>query len=156
MAFLLAAGAGALVCAQAHASTVWLCHPGQKADPCTRSLSFTAVNGSLSARKYGVGARRAQPIDCFYVYPSVSTENRGNSDLKPGLEETDTAWLQASWFSPLCRVFEPTQADCEWVDLPEQFGFLYWLVRPVRLTLRGAERSRRSAPQSRRGDPGAN
>jgi hypothetical protein len=55
-----------------------------------------------------------------------------------------------------CRVFEPTQADCEWLDLPEQFGFLYWLVRPVRLTLRGAERSRRSAPQSRRGDPGAN
>jgi hypothetical protein len=107
MAFLLAAGAAALVCAQAHASTVWLCHPGQKADPCTRSLSFTAVNGSLSLRRYDVGARRAQPIDCFYVYPSVSTENRGNSDLKPGIEETDTAWLQASWFSPFCRVFAP-------------------------------------------------
>jgi hypothetical protein len=78
MGFLLAAGAAALVCAQASASTVWLCHPGQKADPCTRSLSFTAVNGSLSLRRYDVGARRAQPIDCFYAYPSVSTENRGS------------------------------------------------------------------------------
>ena len=110
-AFLLAAGAAALVCAQApaqvRAAPVWLCHPDQKANPCTRSLNFTAVNGNLALKGYGVGVRRAQPVDCFYVYPSVSTENRGNSDLKPGIEETDTAWLQASWFSPFCRVFAP-------------------------------------------------
>jgi hypothetical protein len=108
MAFLLAAGAAALVCAQAHASTVWLCHPGQKANPCTRSLDFTSVASDLSIKRYGVGNKRTQqPIDCFYVYPSVSTENRGNSDLKPGIEEIDTAWAQASWLSPFCRVFAP-------------------------------------------------
>ena len=111
MAFLLAAGAAALVCAQAQpheqAAPVWLCHPNQKANPCTRSLNFTAVTGKLALKGYGVGVKKAQPVDCFYVYPSVSTENRGNSDLKPGIEETDTAWLQASWFSPFCRVFAP-------------------------------------------------
>ena len=88
MAFLLAAGAAALVCSQAQAhvqaAPVWLCHPGQKANPCTRSLSFTAVNADARVKGYGVGARKAQPIDCFYVYPSVSTEHRGNSDLEAG------------------------------------------------------------------------
>lgn len=39
-----------------------------------------------------------------------------------------------------CRVFEPTQADCEWLDLPEHLSFLYWLVRPMRLAARGVQR----------------
>ena len=131
MAFLLAAGAAALVCAQARASTVWLCHPGQNADPCTRSLSFTAVNGRLSLRRYDVGARRSQPIDCLYVYPSVSTETRGNSDLRPGLEETDTAWLQASWFSALCRVFAPMYRARPRQSVPRRLG-----ARPPRTSAR--------------------
>ena len=63
--------------------------------------------GRLGQAVHGRRAEGQQPIDCFYVYPSVSTENRGNSDLKPGIEETDTARLQASWFSPICRVFAP-------------------------------------------------
>ena len=81
--------------------------PGAKADPCSRSLSFTSIVKDGSVKQYTVGTRKGQPVDCFYVYPSVSTENRGNSDLKPGIEETDTARLQASWFSPICRVFAP-------------------------------------------------
>jgi hypothetical protein len=107
IALLLATAGAAIACAPAHASTVWLCFPGQKADPCTKTLTFTAVAKDGSMKRYTVGPRKRQPVDCFYVYPSVSTENRGNSDLKPGFEETDTARLQASWFSPICRVFAP-------------------------------------------------
>ena len=107
IALVLAVIGAACACASARASTVWLCYPGQKADPCSRSLSFTSIVKDGSIRQYTVGARKGQPIDCFYAYPSVSTEDSGNSDLKPGIEETDTARLQASWFSPICRVFAP-------------------------------------------------
>ena len=37
-----------------------------------------------SIKQYTVGARKGQPIDCFYVYPSVSTENSGNSTSSRG------------------------------------------------------------------------
>jgi hypothetical protein len=107
IALPLAIAVAAVVCGSAHASTVWLCFPGKKPDPCTQSLAFTSVAKDGSLKRYTVGARKNQPVDCFYVYPSVSTENRGNSDLKPGIEESDTARLQASWFSPICRVFAP-------------------------------------------------
>src|SRR5262249_24785748 len=39
--------------------------------------------------------------------PTVSLQHRGNSTLKIEVEETDVARLQASWFSPICRVFAP-------------------------------------------------
>ena len=110
LALLLAVGAAlaAWVGAPAvHASTVWLCHPGKRPNPCTRSLDFTAVGADGSPKVYRVKPRQKQPIDCFYVYPTVNTERTGNSDLKAGIEETDTAHLQASWFSPVCRVFAP-------------------------------------------------
>jgi hypothetical protein len=105
---LVAAGAAAaFVCASAHAETVWLCYPGKKPDPCTRSLDFTAGRGDGSAKVYRVGTNRRQPVDCFYVYPTVSLQRTPNSNLKIELEETDVAQLQASWFSPICRVFAP-------------------------------------------------
>ena len=40
----------------------------------------------------------------------------------------------------LLRLFEPTQADCEWLDLPERLALLYWLVRPLRLAARELHR----------------
>src|SRR3954453_8757714 len=107
LALLLAAAAAAAVCASAHASTVWLCSPAKPANPCTQSLDFTAVDAAGKPKVYRVGLKHHQPIDCFYVYPTVNTEHTGNSDLKAGFEEKDVAHLQASWFSPVCRVFAP-------------------------------------------------
>jgi hypothetical protein len=107
IALLLAVVAAASVCASAHASTVWLCYPGKEPNPCTKSLTFTSVLADGSAKVYKVGAKRQQPIDCFYVYPTVSLQHTGNSNLKVEVEETDVARLQASWFSPICRVFAP-------------------------------------------------
>jgi hypothetical protein len=50
----------------------------------------------------------AQPrIDCFYVYPTVSDENRGNSDLRIELPEILIAEAQASPFSQVCNVYAP-------------------------------------------------
>ena len=46
-------------------------------------------------------------IDCFYVYPTVSLEYRGNADLELQPEERETAITQAARFSHVCRVYAP-------------------------------------------------
>jgi hypothetical protein len=47
------------------------------------------------------------PIDCFYVYPTVSEEHRGNADLVVNPPERETAITQAARFSHVCRVYAP-------------------------------------------------
>jgi hypothetical protein len=47
------------------------------------------------------------PVDCFYVYPTVSTEPTGNADMTVDPAETNVAIAQASRFSQVCRVYAP-------------------------------------------------
>jgi hypothetical protein len=54
-----------------------------------------------------VVAPRSRPIDCFYVYPTVSREQRGNSDLRIGRAEQQAVAVQAARFEQVCRVFAP-------------------------------------------------
>ncbi|HEY7948814.1 MAG TPA: DUF3089 domain-containing protein [Acidimicrobiales bacterium] len=44
------------------------------------------------------------PIDCFYVYPTVSAQPAVNADLTVDPEETAVAVAQASRFSTACRI----------------------------------------------------
>ena len=46
-------------------------------------------------------------FDCFYVYPTVSTEPADNADLRVQRAEVDAAIAQASRFSQVCRVWAP-------------------------------------------------
>jgi Protein of unknown function (DUF3089) len=88
-------------------STVWLCRPGLSNNPCTRNLTTTIVrpNGTRIVQR-AVPAKNP-PIDCFYVYPTVSTESSNNSDLRIQPAEQGTAEEQASRFSQVCRVYAP-------------------------------------------------
>jgi hypothetical protein len=47
------------------------------------------------------------PIDCFYVYPTVSRDRGLNADLSVGPEERAAAITQAARFSSVCRVWAP-------------------------------------------------
>ncbi len=47
------------------------------------------------------------PVDCFYVYPTVSTEPGSNADLQIDPEERAVAVAQAARFSQVCRVYAP-------------------------------------------------
>ena len=46
------------------------------------------------------------PLDCFYVYPTVSRDQGMNSDLKPS-EENGAAQVQFARFAGVCRPFAP-------------------------------------------------
>ena len=86
---------------------MWLCRPGLADDPCETSLTTTVVgaNGARTVR----AARPAlnPPIDCFYVYPTVSTQPTLNADLTVDPAEIAVAKAQAARFSQVCRVYAP-------------------------------------------------
>src|SRR5205823_10260219 len=46
-------------------------------------------------------------IDCFYVYPTISGQPTGNSNLKVEPVERSIALYQAARYSQYCRVFAP-------------------------------------------------
>lgn len=97
-----------LACGSAHA-TVWLCRPGVKPDPCQPGLSTTVYNPALThaLRVTHPKAQRTPPVDCFYVYPTVSDEKTGNSNLQVQDTERSIATYQVGRYSQYCRVYAP-------------------------------------------------
>jgi len=92
----------------AASGTVWLCNPNQVADPCTTSRAATAVTGQGStSATLARTSPRATRFDCFYVYPTVSTESGVNADLTVQAAERAAAIVQASRFSQRCTVWAP-------------------------------------------------
>jgi Protein of unknown function (DUF3089) len=94
--------------AQAH-HTVWLCKPGSSPDPCAPGLSTTIYNSKLTKalRVSHPKAKGTPPIDCFYVYPTVSNQKTGNANLHIQPVEDSIALYQAARYSQYCRVFAP-------------------------------------------------
>ncbi len=67
----------------ASAKTVWLCRPGQLPDPCTPALSTTVYSPTLAQRGVQhLKQMKNPPIDCFYVYPTVSDQKTINANLQ--------------------------------------------------------------------------
>jgi pimeloyl-ACP methyl ester carboxylesterase len=88
-------------------NTVWLCRPGLENNPCETDLTATliAADGSKTTEPFGVD--RDRPIDCFYVYPTVSGQETMNANLNIDPEQTAIAVQQAARFSPVCKVYAP-------------------------------------------------
>ena len=84
----------------------WLCRPGAQ-DACAVDISTTviAANGQLTREAFTPAAN--PPIDCFYVYPTVSLDPGGNSDMAAGPEERNVVRAQFARFGSVCRTFAP-------------------------------------------------
>jgi hypothetical protein len=92
----------------ASARVVWLCKPGQHPDPCTPGLSTTFYSPTLHRlRAINVRSVRRPKIDCFYVYPTVSSQPTVNANLTVDPVERSIAHYQAARYSQYCRVFAP-------------------------------------------------
>jgi hypothetical protein len=106
-AFMLAAGAPAQDAGPDYRSEAnWLCRPG-RADACAQDLTATviAADGTRTVEKFVPAAN--PKFDCFYVYPTISNDPSGNSDMVPGPEERRVIQAQAARFGAKCRVFAP-------------------------------------------------
>jgi hypothetical protein len=105
------------------AHTVWLCKPGTAGDPCTIPLGATSVAASGKSTYVPARAASAPSADCFYVYPTVSTEKTINSDLAVQPAEIVAAEDQASRFSQVCRVWAPMYRQVTLQGLAQGYGF---------------------------------
>ena len=83
----------------------WLCLPG-RADTCSTPLPTTALNPNGYGSNGQSSVAKDPPIDCFYVYPTVSRDQGMNSDLNPS-EEKGAAQVQFARFASVCRTFSP-------------------------------------------------
>ena len=85
----------------------WLCRPGRANDACATDQSSTviAAEGRLTREEWKSNPQA--PIDCFYVYPTVSLDATGNSDMMAGPEEQNVARVQFARFASQCRPFAP-------------------------------------------------
>jgi Protein of unknown function (DUF3089) len=89
------------------ASTVWLCRPGLAHDPCAGHLTLTSVASDGTRSTETASAPTPSGFDCFYVYPTVSSEAGENANLVVQPAERATARVEASQFSQLCDVWAP-------------------------------------------------
>jgi DUF3089 family protein len=88
--------------------TVWLCNPTKRSDPCAGNRTATSVTASnATSTVVSATSSNAQKFDCFYVYPTVSSQPGLNANLVIQGVEVAAAREQASRFSQVCRVWAP-------------------------------------------------
>ena len=85
--------------------TVWLCHPDMASDPCDLPQDTTdLLTGQVTAPP--PVPESDKPVDCFYVYPTVSNRfaQRRSGCLARGAVDRQPP---GSRFNSTCRVFAP-------------------------------------------------
>ena len=84
----------------------WLCRPGQH-DACDVDLTTTVIapGGKLTRETFAAAPDAA--IDCFYVYPTVSTDLTPNSDMIADDAERNVVKQQFARFASKCRPYAP-------------------------------------------------
>jgi len=86
---------------------LWLCRPDLSVNYCHVNLDATviAADGSTTIERYA--PVKEPPIDCFFVYPTVSKDPGWQSDFVPDHLETDDIKEQFARFGKVCRQFAP-------------------------------------------------
>jgi len=86
--------------------STWLCLPG-RSDVCSTPLATTELKPSGYGAKSTSAVAKDPPLDCFYVYPTVSRDEGMNSDLNAGPEEKGATQVQFARFASVCRTYVP-------------------------------------------------
>ena len=84
----------------------WLCRPGRH-DACDVDMTATVVNADGKLSKETWKADPNAPIDCFYVYPTVSTDATPNSDMIADPAELNVVRQQFARFASKCKPYAP-------------------------------------------------
>ena len=103
---LLAAAAATSVPNDYSLAQNWLCRPGRR-DACTANMDVSEIagDGNITLRK---SVKLVDPkADCFYVYPTLSYDEGGNSDMVANDEERRIIETQFARFGEQCNTFAP-------------------------------------------------
>jgi len=95
----------------------WLCRPGAPQNACDVDLATTivAADGKLTREPYKAAPNPA--IDCFYVYPTISTDQTEHSDMNPDPAELNVVRQQFARFGSVCRLYAPMYRQVTLVGL---------------------------------------
>jgi len=85
----------------------WLCKPGKAGDACAIDMTTTVIKADGSSTVEAWKADPKAPIDCFYVYPTVSTDPGVVSDMTANAEELNVVRQQLARFGSKCRIYAP-------------------------------------------------
>lgn len=85
----------------------WLCWPGAKPNACEANMKSTVISADGSMVIESFKSDPDAPIDCFYVYPTVSLDPGELSDMSVKVEEQAVVREQAARFTAKCRMFAP-------------------------------------------------
>ena len=107
LAFSIAVLGGMAGASGAAADVVWLCKPGEDPNPCVGSMETTIQSEGEPDRVENPLLPADPPIDCFYVYPTVSMQPTLNANKAKDPEIVAVAEYQAARFSLKCRVYAP-------------------------------------------------
>lgn len=84
----------------------WVCRPGAEG-LCTSGLDSVAITPDGHQTVHAFTPAPTPPIDCFYVYPTVSEESSAYSDLRLAPEIAIVARDQVGRLTSRCRLFAP-------------------------------------------------
>jgi Protein of unknown function (DUF3089) len=94
--------------ASAPAATTWLCRPGKTHDPCQVGLRTTRISATgASGKVFTPPHAKRPPVDCFYVYPTVSDQQRAVATKRIDPEERSIARYQVARYASTCRIYAP-------------------------------------------------
>ncbi|HTW97148.1 MAG TPA: DUF3089 domain-containing protein, partial [Acidimicrobiales bacterium] len=115
-----AAGKAAGKAAGRPTGPVWVCRPGQAADPCASSLAATAVTaaGNRDPATWPHSAQQSK-FACFYLYPTNSLARTANTAVAVTEVEKVVAIEQAASLSKVCQVWAPAYRSQTWWSVKE-------------------------------------
>jgi hypothetical protein len=95
----------------------WLCRPGRRDACSTPNLDVTEFAPDGTRTIQSASRATAAEADCFYVYPTVSYDPGGNSDMIANNEERRVVEAQFARFGTVCRTFAPLyrQSTLSWL-----------------------------------------
>jgi DUF3089 family protein len=87
----------------------WLCRPDLPRDQnaCDIDNATTVVSAAGTFTREAWAANPNAAVDCFYVYPTVSTDPTPNSDMIADPAERNVIRQQFARFGSVCRQFAP-------------------------------------------------
>jgi hypothetical protein len=87
----------------------WLCRPDLPRDQnaCDIDNTTTVVSNAGTFTREAWAANSKAAVDCFYVYPTVSTDPTPNSDMIADPAERNVIRQQFARFGSVCRQFAP-------------------------------------------------
>jgi hypothetical protein len=85
----------------------WLCRPGRTDDACAidHTTTIVAADGTLTRETWKVDPNA--PVDCFYVYPTISTDPTPNSDMNADPAEINVIKQQFARLASTCKPYAP-------------------------------------------------